>query len=46
MIFNPETQNKSRKAHEPSKDDATKTSPDRKSDKATKQLVPKHLTFS
>ena len=46
MIFNPETQNKSSKAHEPSKDYATKTSPGRKSDKATKQLVPKHLTFS
>ena len=44
MIFNPETQNKSSKDHEPSKDDETKTSPSRKLAKAIKQLVPKRLT--
>ena len=43
MIFNPETQNKSSKTHESSEDNETKT-PGRKLPKATKQLVPKHLT--
>ena len=42
MILNPEIQNKSSKAHESIKDDATKTSSGRKLPNITKQLVPKH----